>query len=212
MSGDTTAELEELILRLRAGDPAARQELINRVYPRLRRLAGKLLGESFPRLKGRPAWQSTSDVANEASLRLYQALAEVQPATVQDFFRLAACRVRWILLDLARKPALPLDQGPPPEGPDLPGPAGAPDSDVAPRSAAWVRLHEQVEQLPAEERAVVDLLFYAALTEAEAAEVLRVSARTVRRRWLRAKLKLFEALRLAGPDWEAFFGGEGREG
>jgi DNA-directed RNA polymerase specialized sigma24 family protein len=155
MTDHLTTELQVWIVRLQAGDPAARKELLNRAYPRLHRLAGKLLGESFPRLKTGPASQQTSDITNEVCRRLYQALEEVQPASVLDFFRLAACQVRRVLLDLAKKPALPLEER------DLSSqaqavscPPGAPDSDELPRPEKWARLHEQVEQLPEEERAV----------------------------------------------------------
>jgi DNA-directed RNA polymerase specialized sigma24 family protein len=55
------------------------------------------------------------------------------------------------------------------------------------------------------------LLFYHSLKEAEAATVLQVSARTVRRRWLRAKLRLHEALKPI-PGWEAVLAGNQPEG
>jgi RNA polymerase sigma-70 factor (ECF subfamily) len=200
MSGELTTELERLIVLLRAGDPAARRELINRVYPRLHRLAGKMLGESFPRLK---VWHNTSDITNEVSVRLYQALEEVQPASLADFFRLAAQRVRWILLDLAKKPSLPLENRPPGEQ-DNPCPAAEAEGDVHPGLQPWARLHELVEQLPEEERMVVDLLFYHGLSEAEAAIQLQVSKKTVHRRLLRAKLLLHESMKSI-PGWEALF-------
>jgi RNA polymerase sigma-70 factor (ECF subfamily) len=211
MSGDQTTELEGLLLRVQQGDPSARKEFINRVYSRLHRLVGKLLGESFPRLKGPPALQNTSDVTNAAALRLYQALEEFQPATLKDFFRWAACRVRGILLDLAKKPSLPLEKDLPPPGQEPPWPAAAADSEGLPRPEVRA-LHEQVERLPEEEQEVVNLLYYAGLSEAEAAAVLKVSAKTVRRRWLRARLRLEEALRAAVPGWEGLSGGKEGEG
>src|SRR5262249_44502073 len=54
---------------------------------------------------------------------------------------------------------------------------------------------EQVEQLPAEEREVFDLLWYAEMTQAAAAQVLGVAEITVRRRWLAARRRLGAALR-----------------
>ena len=38
------------------------------------------------------------------------------------------------------------------------------------------------------------MLWYQGLTQAEAAELLGVSSRTVKRRWQTARLRLFEAL------------------
>jgi RNA polymerase sigma-70 factor (ECF subfamily) len=49
--------------------------------------------------------------------------------------------------------------------------------------AQWTELHQQINAMPDEERELVDLLFYQGLTQAEAAEVLNVSVRTIQRRW-----------------------------
>jgi RNA polymerase sigma-70 factor (ECF subfamily) len=48
--------------------------------------------------------------------------------------------------------------------------------------------------LPDEEREVVNLLFYGGLTQQEAARVLGVSLRTVKRRWQSARCRLYEKL------------------
>src|SRR5215467_8299635 len=103
MTSDQSAVLHRLLTRLAAGDQAARHELIGCAYQRLRRLASVILNESFPRLKTAPAGLETTDVANEAALGMYQVLAEIQPATPRDFFRLAAQRIRWLLLDRAKQ-------------------------------------------------------------------------------------------------------------
>jgi len=205
MSSDRTSQLQALLVRIHQGDQTARRELINRAYPRLRRLAAKLLAESFPRLKQQPALIETSDVVNEAALRLYQALEEVTLPTVLDFFRLAAWRMRTILLDLAKRPAPLLEPNTPPDIETIAWPARPPDSETTPGRVAWLKLHEQIEQLPERERAVVDLLFYHTLHEAEAAELLGVSSKTVRRRWLAAKLRLFQALHDTAPGLEGLF-------
>ncbi len=55
-------------------------------------------------------------------------------------------------------------------------------------------MHEQVERLPPEEREVFDLCWYHDLTQEEAAAALGVSVRTIKRRWLRARLRLQELL------------------
>jgi RNA polymerase sigma-70 factor (ECF subfamily) len=56
-----------------------------------------------------------------------------------------------------------------------------------------------VEALPDEEREVVGLLFYEQLTQQEAATVLGVSLRTVKRRWLSARCLLREKLNEPEP-------------
>jgi RNA polymerase sigma-70 factor (ECF subfamily) len=58
----------------------------------------------------------------------------------------------------------------------------------------WREFHEQVERLPEEEREVFDLVWYQGLGHTDAAELLQMSARTVKRRWQAACLHLHEAL------------------
>ena len=65
--------------------------------------------------------------------------------------------------------------------------------------AAWGEFHRQVRELPAEEREVVDLLFYQELAQAEAAALLHVTVRTVQRRWQAALLKLHRVLKGQWP-------------
>ena len=74
MTGDPSAVLQGLLARLAAGDQAARHELIGCAYQRLRCLARVILNESFPRLKKAPVLLDTTDLANEAAVKLYQAL------------------------------------------------------------------------------------------------------------------------------------------
>ena len=54
----------------------------------------------------------------------------------------------------------------------------------------WTAFHESVAGLPRPEREVVDALFYNGLTQAEAAASLGLDARTIRRRWRAALLRL----------------------
>ena len=53
MADDDSVQLQALIDRIRAGDPGARRELAERAYGRLRRLAAKVLGASFPAVRAR---------------------------------------------------------------------------------------------------------------------------------------------------------------
>ena len=62
----------------------------------------------------------------------------------------------------------------------------------------WTEFHEQVEMLPEEEQEVFNLLWYEQLTHEQAAEVLGVTTRTVRRRWQDARYRLCKA-RLGEP-------------
>ncbi len=58
----------------------------------------------------------------------------------------------------------------------------------------WSEFHILAENLPEEEKAVVDLLWYQELSQEEAAKILEISTRTVKRRWQSARIKLYEAL------------------
>jgi RNA polymerase sigma factor (sigma-70 family) len=83
---------------------------------------------------------------------------------------------------------------------ETPAPAlDAADSTLGPdqqamRRDSFRKLNEQVDSLPDEERAVVDLHFYQGLPLPQAAEALDVSLATVKRRWMAARLRLGEQL------------------
>jgi hypothetical protein len=98
MSDDRTSQLQDLLDLANRGDGVALRELIGQAYNRLRRLASKMLCQDYPRLGN---LHGTDSVANRASVRLLEALEEVRPPTVADFFRLAAARIRCILLEVA---------------------------------------------------------------------------------------------------------------
>ena len=63
----------------------------------------------------------------------------------------------------------------------------------------WSAFHAQVEGLPDEEREVVGLLYYEGLTQEEAAAVLGVGLRTVKRRWQSARCILRQRLNGGSP-------------
>ena len=186
--------------RLQAGDESARQELIRSACGRLERLTRKML-HSWQRVH---RWEETSDVMQNVLLRLYRSLSEVKPARTVDFFRLAALHIRRELHDLAKHYGGPRGIGANhataawrPACGEAAGsmgwePRGA-DEDPA-NLAAWAEFHDQVEGLPEEEREIFDLLWYQELPQAEAAQLLGVSERTVKHRWAAARLRLHKLL------------------
>ncbi len=191
---DTLVRVQGLIARLQAGDAAARDALLGAAGERLRALARRML-QDYPRVR---RWEETDDVLQNALLRLHRTLQEVTPPSAADFFRLAALNIRRELLDLVKRyygpqghgahhATLDAEEGGPPE------PAGESSLDPG-RLAVWGEFHEQVGRLPDEERAVFDLLWYQGLSQAEAAELLGVNERTVKRRWQSARLKLHDAM------------------
>ena len=195
-----TLHIQACLDRIRGGDAAARGELLSCACDRLRNLARKML-KGYPNVR---RWEQTDDVLQNAALRLHRTLQQLPVGTARDFFRLAALHIRRELLDLARHYYGPQGQGAhhtswDPDGSataqDDSGPAAPADLSQEPsRLAAWGEFHEQIGALPDEEREAFDLLWYQGLSQAEAAELLHVSERTVKRRWLSARLALREAL------------------
>jgi RNA polymerase sigma-70 factor (ECF subfamily) len=195
-----TAVLGRWLERLREGDEAARHELINHACQRLEALTRRML-RHYPRLR---RWEQTGDVLQNAVLRLHRSLATLRPASPAQFYGLAAAQIRRELTDLARHHFGP-------EGAaahhhtDGAGQADGPvvrkeDPGSEPATLAqWTDFHEKVQRLPQAERAVFDLLWYEGLTQAEAAQVLGVTDRTVKNRWRNAKLEL-QRLLGEGPE------------
>jgi RNA polymerase sigma factor (TIGR02999 family) len=183
MNGDQSTELQRLLDRLQQGDKAAAPELVGRAYERLRFLARWILHRDFfPRFDGR---RGSDSVLHEAVIRLLTSLEEVRPATCRSFFNFAAKQIRRVLLDAVRRDDRDRDRV---VGlPEWAEPAG---TDDPAELAVWTEFHCRVEQLPPAEREVVDLHLYNGLTQAEAAEVLGISARMVSHHWIRARLKL----------------------
>ena len=58
--------------------------------------------------------------------------------------------------------------------------------DIAAELAGWTALHQQIDALAADQREVVELLFYQGLNQAETALELLVSVKTVQRDWAQA--------------------------
>jgi RNA polymerase sigma-70 factor (ECF subfamily) len=194
---DRSAVLENYLKRLHEGDTAVREELLRLAAERLTELTRTML-RNFRRLR---RWEQTDDVLQGALLRLHRALAEVAPPTPRDFYRLATAHIRRELIDLSRRHFGPeglganqesavAGAGEPASPPPDPG-----DTTLEPASlAVWGDFHRQAEALPAEEQEVFDLVWYQGLKHTEAAAVLNVSARTVKRRWQSACLRLHQAL------------------
>ena len=189
----TTARLAPLIDRVRAGDAAALNEMLTHADGRLRALTHRML-RGFPDVR---RYEETDDIHQRAMLRLHQALTSVTLVDLAHFLSLSAMQIRRVLLTLAERyrggllQAIgPLDgSGEEDRAGQVADPTSGPEE-----LARWTEFHVAVEALPAELLEVVDLLFYQGLTQAEAAEALSVSDRTVRARWQEARLALVKKM------------------
>jgi DNA-directed RNA polymerase specialized sigma24 family protein len=165
MNGETTADVGQLIERLRQGDDSARRALLKRVVHRLHRIAAATLRKEFPRLLPR---HEIDSVVDEVWMRLLKALDTTRPESAEDFYRLMFHKVRQVLLDMARRQTR--DDARAPQG--LPGPEDAGDSSGGDRGdtthdparlAFWTEFHREVEGLPAHQRVVFDFHYFAEL-------------------------------------------------
>lgn len=194
----TMAQVQRLLDDLRLGNRQAVAALMQVSQARLQQLARRILAD-IPPMRG---WEETDDLLQNASVRLWRALASHSPATPLDFFRLAAAVTRRELIDLSRRyfgpqgraksqPFSALESSTNDHGPLA---FQADDTNDPAKLSRWADFHEYVEQLEDDERALFDLLWYEDLSLEEAAEALKTSARTVRRRWREARLRLHRDL------------------
>jgi len=145
------------------------------------------------------------DVLHGAVISLRQSLRSARPASVTEFLRLAAFHIRRELTRLSREYYGPSGWAThhAVKAWDT-GCFGTPQVNVATRdpSPSQVAIREEnierlcvaVDQLSEELRDVVDLLWSHGLQQQEAARILGVTRKTVQRRWVRARLRLFHLL------------------
>ena len=194
----TMAQVDQLIQKLRDGDREARDQLLAAAGDRLLRLTRKMLRLSNDVRR----WEQTDDVCQNAMLRLYRSLEQIDLQDSRHFFHVAAMQIRRELIDLARR-----YQGAYGMGRNLRLQSAKDDTEpmagrLEPAEqtydpadlATWLEFHQRVETLPEEDRDVFHLLWYGGLTPEEVADALHVSARTVRRRWQSARLALHDVL------------------
>jgi RNA polymerase sigma-70 factor, ECF subfamily len=171
-----------LLDRIRAGETAAQTQLYEVVYDELRKLARRhMRGE-----RGDHTLQPTA-LVNEAFLRLF---GDVASATDRNhFFALASQTMRRVLVDHGRaRSADKRGGGAEPISLDEKNIAGEHNiTDILNLDEALSRL----EKLDARSCRVVEMRFFAGLTELEIAEALGVSEGTVKRDWRFAKAWLY---------------------
>jgi RNA polymerase sigma-70 factor (ECF subfamily) len=186
MNSPSNDPVQEWLDRRREGQDPSLDELCRLCQDQIRHLVR-------PRLRRFPAVrreEDTTDIANEALVRLLAALPKVCPPTSLELNRFLAEIIRRVLLDHAksiRRRALPAVAG---------GevPCSPEDTDHPLDLDLMAAFHAYVEGLPAEERILFDLLYYRGLTTAAAAELLGIPATTLKRRWVRARLRVVELL------------------
>lgn len=174
----TTTAITRLLQAWVDGDDDAREAVINRLYPELRRMARARL-----RREGRAITMEPTLLAHEAYLRL-EDQQRTRWQNRRHFFAIAARIMRRVLVDHRRA------RGAQKRGANAPrvciddvSIAAPVEPDVAVLYRALARLAEQ----DARQARVVELRFFGGLTVEETAEALGVSPATVKREWTMAR-------------------------
>ena len=183
MSAPAQQEVTQLLIRLTDGDRAVLDELLPLIYGELRRVAAGYLRRESPGHTLQP-----TALVHEAYLRLVDQ-TQVRWQNRAHFLGVAAQMMRRILVDHARSRQAEKRGG---EFRKLSLDENIDVSDE--RAAELVNLDDALKKLaeidPAKSR-VVELRFFGGLSVEETAEVLGVSAPTVKRHWRLAKAWLY---------------------
>jgi RNA polymerase sigma factor (TIGR02999 family) len=182
------AELTVLIERAHSGDAAAREELFALLYADLRKIAHARLSSG-----GRNTLLDTTALVNEAYLRLARA-GELKAEDRHRYLAYAGRAMRSVIVDFVR--ARQAER----RGRDeMHVTLDTSVADSVPSGELEVlHVHEALEELArVDERMVkvVEMKYFAGLTEEEIAAALGVTDRTVRRYWDKARMMLAAALK-----------------
>jgi RNA polymerase sigma-70 factor (ECF subfamily) len=187
-------EVTALLRQVSAGVPDAWDRLFEFMYPELKRMAiGRMARERKDH-----TLQPTA-LVNEAFLRLPSTEASVRDRA--HFLAVAANAMRHVLVDHARA--------------RLSGKRGSGKKEPLDERLAYDpqrpedmmdldRALERLEAMNPRQARVVEMRYFGGLTEAQIAEVLRVSSRTVKRDWEIARAWLYGELasgRTHHPNW-----------
>lgn len=186
--------LQSLFPAVVAGEAGAREEVVGIVAERMRLFAHRML-RSFRAVR---RWDDTDDVVQNAAIRFLRALDGTTPETPSHLVNLAILQIRREILDLARK-----HRGPESSASNHESDALAVDGrvvtrvDLAPDPHAqdrgldrWAAFHAAAAALPHEDRRIFELAWFLGADQAEVAEHLGCSVRTVKRRWDDVKRRL----------------------
>jgi len=180
--------LTDLIRRAQCGDEAALRIVFDATYAELRVLARARL-----RKGSRNTLLDTTSLVHEAFLRFADA-GRLHIGDRQHFLRYASHVMRSVIVDFVRE-RLAQRRGGDAVHVTLNSEIG--DAKSAGESEI-LKVHEALEELAQHDPRlvqVVEMRYFAGMTEAEIAVVLGVNDRTVRRDWQKARLLLADALK-----------------
>ncbi len=182
-------QVTSLLSAIGQGEPEALGQLYALLYPELRRLA-----HSRVRRSGDMTLLDTTSLVHESYLR-FEKSGALKIGDRAQFMAYAAQVMRSVVVDGVRRRQSERRGG------DAVHVEFIEEHAVAaadPRDDEVMRVHESLEELAAIDARlvqVVEMRYFAGMTEAEIAEVLGVTVRTVARDWEKARLFLHASLR-----------------
>ena len=182
-----TADITQWLSEARGGDKSALDRVLSTLYRELhgmarRQLGGQQYGHTL----------DTTALVHEAYLKL-AGRAEAEFEDRAHFFAYAASAMRSVVVDYARQRLAVKRGGDLHRVTDLPEDAGGGmrlDEDMLGLDVALNKLHD----LDARLAQVVEMRYFAGLSETEIAGLLKRSERSIRRDWQKARMFLLAAL------------------
>ena len=169
------ADVTRLLQSASAGDRAALDRVLPLLYDDLRRLARRQLAREYSSRTIQP-----TTLVHEAYLKLAGSAPRAQDRA--HLLAIAAHAMRQVLVDHARERRAAK------RGPDWASTTltdGVSTTNLDPE--ALLALDDALARLDTRQRQVVECRFFAGLDDAEIAEALGVTTRTVRRDWMKAR-------------------------
>ena len=186
---DDGAEITLLLRAAGAGRPGAADQVMALLYNELRGLARSRLRRS-----GQFTLLDTTALVHEGYLRL-QGQQNLAFADRQHFFAYAARAMRSVVVDLVRARQAERRGG---AAEHLTLNTAIADSVATPHDDEILRVHDALQDLAAVDArlaSVVEMRYFGGLSDAEIAEALGLTERTVQRDWQKARLLLAMALK-----------------
>ncbi len=175
---------EDILLKLRAGDPAGLEELMERYIPYVSTVVWNILRDAMPPEDG-------EEVVSDVFLCAWRQGSDLRPGAVKAWLGSVARHKAKNRLRQAGR-VLPLEE----DAIEVPGP-GDPSGDFE-REEERKLVREAVDALPGPDREIFLRHYYYAQTVQEAADCMGLNLSTVKTKLRRGRMKLKEILTREG--------------
>jgi RNA polymerase sigma factor (TIGR02999 family) len=182
------ASLTDLLQDAQQGDHAALRSVFDVMYQELRGIARQRLAQN-----ARNTFLDTTALVHESYLRLVNS-ERLPVASRRHFMRYAGHVMRSVIVDFVRESLAQRRGG---DAPHVTLDSQLIDG-TQPGASEILRVNDALEELARRDPRlvqVVEMRYFAGMTEAEIADALDITDRTVRRDWEKARVLLAEALR-----------------